>query len=80
LAVPVASNSAEDVMLVRKAIQFAMAYGSEVDKKALGGDIDIAIIHKDHTIEWPSRKHKCYDEDLNSAAIFKDKKPNLPKK
>jgi len=52
------------VRVIQKAIKFAMDNATGDDKSALGGDIDIAVIHKDHTIEWPSRKDSCSKEDL----------------
>jgi hypothetical protein len=34
------------------------------DKLALGGDIDIAVIRNDRTIEWVARKPWCSEQDF----------------
>jgi hypothetical protein len=57
------------VKVVRKTIQFAMDYAVVEDKEALGGDIDIAIIRNNRTIEWAVRKPWCSNQDI---------KPTIP--
>ena len=65
IAIPrlIAVDSRKDVDLVRKAIQFAMDNSVGDDKRALGGDIDIAIIRSDRTVEWVTRKSWCSEQD-----------------
>jgi hypothetical protein len=53
-----------DVGLVQKAIKFAMDNATGEDKLSLGGDIDVAIIHRRRTIEWVARKPLCSQQDL----------------
>jgi len=53
-----------DVNLIQKAIKFAMDNAVGEDKLSLGGDIDVAIIRKDRTIEWVARKSSCRQQDL----------------
>jgi hypothetical protein len=56
-----------DAGVVKKAIQFAIDHNDQ-DKTELGGPIDVAILRKNQTIEWVSRKKECYEQDLKSAA------------
>ena len=56
-----------DVDLIQKAIKFAMDNATGDDKSSLGGDIDVAIVHKDRTIEWVVRKPLCSHQDLKVA-------------
>ena len=56
-------NSRVDARLARKAIQFAIANETGRDKNTIGGPIDVAILRKDGTIEWISRKKACYALD-----------------
>jgi hypothetical protein len=60
----IAGDPLQDVSFVQKTIKFAMDNAVGADKSALGGDIDIAIIRKDRTIEWVARKSWCSGEDL----------------
>jgi hypothetical protein len=55
----IAVDPVEDASNVRKAIWFAMNNAVGEDKLALGGDIDIAVIRNDRTIEWVARKPWC---------------------
>jgi len=67
----VAVDAEKDVVLVRKAIQFAMDNADGEDRRALGGDIDIAIIRSDRTIRWGSRKPWCSQQDgKGTAPVF----------
>jgi hypothetical protein len=52
-----------DSDIARKAIQFAMDNGTEADKAALSGPIDIAILRRSGKIEWVERKKECYQQD-----------------
>jgi hypothetical protein len=61
-------DAERDVALVRKAIQFAMDNAVGEDRRALGGDIDIAIIRNDRTIRWVSRKPWCSQQDGKRTA------------
>jgi hypothetical protein len=63
--------AAGDVENIRKAFRFVLDNASEEEKKFLGGDIDIAIIRNDRTIEWIARKSWCYEQDQETT--------NLPK-
>jgi hypothetical protein len=54
-----------DADAARNAIQFAIDNLSGEDRGKLGGPIDVAIIRKDRTIEWVSRKAECYKMDQN---------------
>jgi len=56
-----------DADLTRKAIRFAEDNSTGIDHASLGGPIDIAILRRDRTIEWVSRKANCYDEDEKPA-------------
>jgi hypothetical protein len=62
-----------DVTLIQKAIKFAMDNATGDDKSDLGGDIDVAIIHKDRTIEWVARKPLCNQQDLKPTPPSKQK-------
>ena len=53
--------------LARKAIQFAMDNSTGAEKGTLGGPIDIAILRRNGTIEWVSRKRECYKIDQNDS-------------
>jgi hypothetical protein len=55
--------------LARKAIQFAMDNTTGAEKGSLGGPIDTAILRRNGTIEWVSRKRECYkiDQDQNNS-------------
>jgi len=55
--------------LARKAIEFAVDNTTGAEKSSLGGPIDIAILRKNGTIEWVSRKRECYkiDQDQNDS-------------
>ncbi len=64
----VAVDAEKDAALVRKAIQFAMDNAVGEDRRALGGDIDIAIIRSDRRIEWVSRKPWCSQQDGKQMA------------
>jgi hypothetical protein len=64
----VAVDAEKDAALVRKAIQFAMDNAVGEDRRALGGDIDIAIIRNDRRIEWVSRKPWCSQQDGKRTA------------
>lgn len=55
-------NAEIDAVAVSMAIQFAIDHAGP-DKGELGGPIDVAILRKDRTIEWVSRKKECYDLD-----------------
>jgi hypothetical protein len=61
-------DAERDAALVRKAIQFAMDNAVGEDRRALGGDIDIAIIRNDRTIRWVSRKPWCGQQDGKRTA------------
>lgn len=56
-------NSQVDARLARKAIQFAIANETGKDKNTIGGAIDVAILRKNGTVEWVSRKRACYALD-----------------
>lgn len=60
-------NSRVDAKLARKAIQFAIANATGKDKNTIGGPIDVAILRKNGTIEWVSRKRACYTLDEAAA-------------
>jgi hypothetical protein len=62
-------NQSADVDLIQKAIKFAMDNSVGEDKLALGGDIDVAIIRKDHTIQWVARKPVCNQQDLKATPL-----------
>jgi hypothetical protein len=64
----IAVDPERDEELVRKAIQFAIENAVGNDKRALGGDIDIAVIRKDRTIKWINRKPWCSQQDGKRAA------------
>jgi len=53
----------KDAIVVRATITFAMANAVGQDKAELGGDIDVAIIRNDRTIQWVARKPGCSRED-----------------
>jgi hypothetical protein len=59
----IAIDPTVDIKNVRNAIQFAMNNSVGQEKAALGGDIDIAVIRGDRTIQWISRKPWCSAED-----------------
>jgi hypothetical protein len=59
----IAVDPTTDSGLARKAIQFAIDNSSGKEKAALGGPIDVAIVRKNRTIEWVSRKKECYEQD-----------------
>ena len=61
--VPKGVDPTTDAALLRKAIQFAIDNSTGVDKTLLGGAIDIAIMRKNRTIEWVSRKPWCSKQD-----------------
>jgi hypothetical protein len=69
----IAVDPLQDVSFVQKTIKFAMDNAVGDDKSALGGDIDIAIIRKDRTIEWVARKSWCSEEDLKPTRPAKHK-------
>ena len=52
-----------DARLARRAIQFAIANETGTDKSTIGGPIDVAILRRNGTIEWVSRKKACYTSD-----------------
>jgi hypothetical protein len=60
-------NSQVDAKLARKAIQFAIANETGKEKNTIGGRIDVAILRKNGTIEWVSRKRACYTLDEAAA-------------
>jgi hypothetical protein len=55
-----------DTEFVRKAIQFVMDNASPEDKSYLAGPIDIAVIRRDRTIRWVSRKPLCSLHDFST--------------
>jgi len=59
----IAVDPTTDSTLAKKAIQFAIDNSTGKEKEALGGPIDVAIIHKNRMIEWVSRKKECYEQD-----------------
>jgi hypothetical protein len=69
----IAVDAMDDVSLVRKAIRFAMDNGSAQERLALGGDIDIAIIRRDQTIQWITRKSWCSQQDQRATPPLKHK-------
>lgn len=66
-------NPLEDVRLVRTVIEFAMKNATRREKSGLGGDIDIAIIRNNGTIQWVSRKPWCSQQDLKLPPGLKHK-------
>jgi hypothetical protein len=64
----IAVQSLRDASLVQKSILFAMDNSIGQDKKDLGGEIDIAIIRRDRTIEWIARKSSCSQQDLKPVS------------
>jgi len=68
-----AIDSMEDVRNVQKAIKFAIDNSVGEEKAFLGGDIDVAIIRKDRTIEWVARKSMCSQQDLKPTPLLKKK-------
>ncbi len=58
---------AEDETIARKSIQFAIDYSTGEEHDSLGGPIDIAVLKKDQSIEWPNRQPGCYDQDLPAS-------------
>jgi hypothetical protein len=52
-----------DARLARRAIQFAIANETGEDKNTIGGPVDVAILRKNGSIEWVSRKKDCYALD-----------------
>jgi hypothetical protein len=69
----VGGNATEDIRLVRKAIEFAEANATDQDKSSLGGEIDIAVIRNNGTIQWVSRKAWCSEQDLKPSSELKHK-------
>ena len=59
---PTGTDPSEDVRFIRAAIKFAIDNATGKDKSALGGEIDIAIIRNNRTIEWVARKPWCSQE------------------
>ena len=64
-------DPAVDARVIQKGIKFAMDNAVGQIKSVLGGDIDIAIIHKDRTIEWVARKPLCNQQDLKPTPLSK---------
>jgi hypothetical protein len=64
---PVGIDSARDSRIAANAIHFAETYGTEQEKSQLGGPIDVAVLRKNETVEWVSRKDECYRYDLKAS-------------
>jgi hypothetical protein len=64
---PTTIDPIRDVSFIQKAIQFALDNATEEERAALGGDIDIAVIRNDSTIQWITRKDSCYQQDKQPA-------------
>jgi hypothetical protein len=73
-------NAESDVRDAINTIRFVEEYSTGVDKIALGGPIDIAVLRNNRTIEWVSRKANCYKQDVAPPKDTKSKSPTLPAK
>ena len=60
-------DAAGDSRIAANAIQFAETYSTEPEKSRIGGPIDIAVLRKNATVEWPNRKDECYQYDLKAG-------------
>ena len=56
-----------DSRVAANAIRFVEDYLEGPEKSQLGGPIDVALLRKNQTIEWVSRKDECYQYVLKAS-------------
>ncbi len=69
----VSTDLTKDTDFVRKAVQFVIDNETGIDKIAVGGPIDVAVIRRFAGVDWVSRKKECYTLDLQPTALTKSK-------
>jgi len=62
-------DPAVDSRVAAGAIRFAEDHFEGPEKSQLGGPIDVALLRKNQTIEWVSRKNGCYQYDLKASPM-----------